>query len=438
MTLKNKTTKLHPSIWTALIFPLLLIITSGIPLLGRADDYHYRNVLLGERGAGMGGAYLAISDDPTGIFYNPAGMVFGYENYMSASASTYTSSRLIYKNVLAKGDYTYRSESFAPSFIGFSQNIGKHKLALGILIPNYELVDQDDLIRGISTTTDRANELKRRFFNQDITYQAGPAYSMALGEKTSLGISLLGFAKLNTLISTQLVLDNPLPNGKYFIEESYLTETILGLTPKIGFQAMLTQSLAIGLTAKKNYTLSGKSSQRLLKNKLNATTGIPEPKTGGFQDDFSTETRDFNSRVVAPYEFGFGTAYFFNRNFLVAADLIYSTADPDFTGFKVTPTLNWSAGAEWYVTDGFALRGGLFSNMANTPAINTQLKNQAPHVDLYGASLGLSLLKTGSSVTLGAQYSYGSGKGQAFGDSLLVQEVIQSQMSLFLSGSYQI
>ncbi|MFZ9596598.1 MAG: hypothetical protein ACO3A2_11040 [Bdellovibrionia bacterium] len=417
---------------------LSLLTAFGVTQSSHGDDHHYRNVLVGERGASMGGAYLAISDDPTGIFYNPAGIVFGYENYMSASASTYTSSKLIYKKVLANGDYTYNSECFSPSFIGFSQNLGKNKIALAIFIPNYELLDQDDLIRGISTVDEKANQLQRRFYKQDITYMAGPAYSMALGEKASFGISLLGFAKLNTLISTQLVMNNPLPNGKYFIEEGYLNETYLGLTPKIGFQAMLSPSLAVGLTAKKNFSLSGKSTRRILRNQLNATTGVPETKTGGFNDDFISETKDYNIGVVSPFEFGFGAAYFFNRNLLVSGDLIYDTTDPNFTQFKVMPTLNWSAGAEWYVSDGLALRGGLYSNLANTPTINPTLKNQEPHVDLYGASLGISLLKTGSSVTLGTNYSTGSGKGQAFNDSLLVQEVIQSQLSFFLSGSYQI
>src|SRR4051812_22116956 len=61
-----------------------------------ADDFHYRSVLVGERGASLGGAFLAISDDPSGVFYNPAGIVFGFENYISGSANTYTSSKTVY------------------------------------------------------------------------------------------------------------------------------------------------------------------------------------------------------------------------------------------------------------------------------------------------------------------------------------------------------
>ena len=41
-----------------------------------ADDLHYVNMLVGNRAAGLGGAYTAISDDPTGCYYNPAGIAF--------------------------------------------------------------------------------------------------------------------------------------------------------------------------------------------------------------------------------------------------------------------------------------------------------------------------------------------------------------------------
>ena len=38
-----------------------------------ADEDHYNNIIIGDRPAGMGGAYTAISDDPSGLYYNPAG-----------------------------------------------------------------------------------------------------------------------------------------------------------------------------------------------------------------------------------------------------------------------------------------------------------------------------------------------------------------------------
>ncbi|MDH5258366.1 MAG: hypothetical protein OEX07_10165, partial [Gammaproteobacteria bacterium] len=41
-----------------------------------ADQYHYNNVLIGNRASGMAGAYVAVSDDPSGLYYNPSGIVY--------------------------------------------------------------------------------------------------------------------------------------------------------------------------------------------------------------------------------------------------------------------------------------------------------------------------------------------------------------------------
>jgi len=41
-----------------------------------ADEFHYNNLLIGDRASGMGGAYTAISDDASGMYYNPAGIVY--------------------------------------------------------------------------------------------------------------------------------------------------------------------------------------------------------------------------------------------------------------------------------------------------------------------------------------------------------------------------
>lgn len=402
-----------------------------------ADDLHYRAVLIGERGASLGGAYIGISDDPSGVFYNPAGIVFGFENYISGSANTYTSSQTIYKQVAPGQDYTYNSQSLSPSFIGFSQSVGKQKFAFAIIVPSYDLLDQDDLLSGISTKTDKANTLLRRYYNQNITYSGGPAYSVALGEHASFGVSLLAYVKTNVVINTQLVQDNPLPNGKYFLQESYLKENYYGLIPKIGFQFMPSPKASLGFTLKKTFNLAGGSTLRTLVNKLD-TLGVPAPKTGGFSDDFTSEVINLNTGIISPWELGFGSAYFFSKAFLVAADLIYYTSDPAFSQVTVVPVLNGSVGAEWYVTDGLALRFGVFTNHANTPVIDSRLTNQSTHVDLYGGSLGVSLLKSGSSFTVGTSYSSGTGTGQAFSNTTAVQEVIQTQLSVYLAGSYQL
>ena len=61
-----------------------------------ADGYHYNNILIGDRASGMGGAYTAISDDASGLFYNPAGIVYVVDRNFSATVNTFSAQ---YKNL---------------------------------------------------------------------------------------------------------------------------------------------------------------------------------------------------------------------------------------------------------------------------------------------------------------------------------------------------
>ena len=45
------------------------------PRAVQADDTHYQDYPLGGRAVGLGGAFVALGDDPSGIMYNPAGIV---------------------------------------------------------------------------------------------------------------------------------------------------------------------------------------------------------------------------------------------------------------------------------------------------------------------------------------------------------------------------
>ena len=74
-------TKKQFSLAVALVFILAFSTAAW------ADSYHYKNLIVGDRASGMGGAYTAISDDPSGLYYNPAGIVYSQGTNVSASAN---------------------------------------------------------------------------------------------------------------------------------------------------------------------------------------------------------------------------------------------------------------------------------------------------------------------------------------------------------------
>ena len=58
-------------------------------------DFNYINDFMGDRATGLGGAYTAISDDPSGAYYNPAGLAFAYDNQISLSVNSLKVKKLV-------------------------------------------------------------------------------------------------------------------------------------------------------------------------------------------------------------------------------------------------------------------------------------------------------------------------------------------------------
>src|SRR5829696_3888840 len=53
------------------LLPLLLVLAAATPLLAQAQPP------VGVRAAGMGGAFTAVADDASAVFWNPAGLATG-------------------------------------------------------------------------------------------------------------------------------------------------------------------------------------------------------------------------------------------------------------------------------------------------------------------------------------------------------------------------
>lgn len=90
-------------------FWLFLLLV--FPLSSGADEFHFNNFPVGERPSGLAGAYTALSNDATGLFYNPAGIVRGV-NQVTASIYAYTKSTTEYKNVFGNTNWTKDTGEF--------------------------------------------------------------------------------------------------------------------------------------------------------------------------------------------------------------------------------------------------------------------------------------------------------------------------------------
>ena len=129
-------------------FGLVLLCFLSLNVL-YADEFHYINEMVGERGGGMGGAFTAIADDPSGSYYNPAGLAFAFDNQISLSVNTIRLQHNSYKDVVGGQDYSIDYQSFFPSFFGVVQTLGPGKFAFSVVINNTDLAEQYEFISNI-------------------------------------------------------------------------------------------------------------------------------------------------------------------------------------------------------------------------------------------------------------------------------------------------
>lgn len=421
--------------------PLLKIflILSFSCLHSFADDYHYKDVIVGERASGLGGSFIAISDDPSGLWYNPAGIIFSVENYFSLSANAYNETSEVYKNVFKGENYTYKSKGLIPNFFGFSQTFKEYKWGFSIVVPKSDLLDQDDEVTDISSTAGEAKALTRKFFRQNTVTGLGFGGASKVKDGLTIGISLFILQRDEKIIDNQLVeFNSDASNNErfYFINKSYSKKTY-SLYPKLGLQYMPTNELSIGATISKNQHISGEKKNRTYENATNSTTGKPTNFQYKLDQDLKKGNTTTSAFELSPLEIGLGVAYFPTKFLMITSDLNYYSADSDFKEFKTVDTINLSVGTEYFLSEKKALRLGFYTNNANTSKLSSTSTDQAPNVDMYGLTASMSLFSSGSALSFGTLYSRGAGKGQAIGGVTAQQDISRDSVTVYFTGSYQ-
>lgn len=412
-------------------------------LLVLADDYHYRDVIVGERASGLGGSFIAISDDPSGLWYNPAGIIFSFENYFSLSANAYNETSEVYKNVFKNGNYSYKSKGLIPNFFGFTQTFRDYKWGFAVIVPKSDLFDQDDEVPDISTNIGSAKSLQRKFFKQNNMTGLGFGGAAKIKDGLTFGVSLFTMFRDEKIIDNQLVEFNADASGKerFFILNRSMNRKTLSIYPKIGTQYMASKELSLGMTISKTQHLSGEIRSRSYQNNTAESTTADDGKPNDFQYNLGTDLVKGNQTLktyeLAPLEIGLGAAYFPSKFLMVTGDINYYSADSEFKEFKTVDTLNLSLGLEYFLSDKKAIRCGLYTNNANTSKLSSTATDQAPNVDMIGLTSSMTVFSAGSALSFGALYATGKGKGQAIGGVLAQQDIDRESITLYLTGSYQ-
>jgi long-subunit fatty acid transport protein len=415
------------------LFLVAMLVTGAV----QADDYHYVNMLVGDRAAGMGGAYTAVADDTAGLFYNPAGIVYAPGSSLSGSMNAYQQNSTNYKKVLG-GQYDWKRSSgtLLPNFFGIVQPLGKGMVGFSYAVPNSIEEDQDQIFPNIATTLGTADRFIINFNNSDNTYQFGPSYAYPINDRLSVGATLyFHYRQQQRISNTILAYTSASPVDRVWSNEYYQLEE-KGVKPVLGVTWSPMNQLALGASVSKvelfdsNITIH-QACLGANSSVYNAGSLCQSGNILNHQVITSTIRGDY------PLNINLGGAWFASDALLVSADIKYFGSSGSGEEARISVT-NFALGAEYYLNPRWALRGGFYTDFANTPNLQSNFTayNQPEHVDLYGLAFSFSHFTRNSSLSFGFNYTTGSGKAQIVSGSTTLQDVSVEGLGIFMAASY--
>ncbi len=407
-----------------------------------ADRLHYKNKIVGSRAIGMGGAFGGIADDPSGLYYNPAGLGFAIYNSVSANASASSTKKTVYKEIMKDLDFEENSDLFTPNYFGGIQNFGDLKVGFLVTVPDAEYIEQNDKIN-----TSTLNFVRTYLAKNTLTYY-GLGAGYPLNDKLSLGFSLFFYDRQMRTASFQYTETITKQNDKEVktVNTQNVKEELVhrGWIPKFGVQFWPAERISLGLSIDMGILPSidnNRTKTQATGSGYNETAKTKEGKDTGKNSmlmSFKNTKPAFELGEHVPLHVNLGTAWFVNSRLIMSLDGDYyaptKEKDDYKADFNAEQVINFSFGCEYFMMPNLATSAGFFSNYTNTPVIDKKEKGQNEHIDLYGYSVGLAWVQGSSSINFGFTHQFGDGEAQKTGSG--VQDVTISQMDFSLAGSY--
>ncbi|HKP94789.1 MAG TPA: hypothetical protein VJ385_03430 [Fibrobacteria bacterium] len=181
----------------------LALAVSCLP--ASADMFNHKIILVGDKGAALGGAFTGLADDATATYYNPAGLtqIKNIKLNVSAQVVQYQKQKI---GIADGTDIPYNSFNFSPSITAFSQRLGKWAYGFSIVTPQNDLFTGEQKIEGAYRDVD-ANKpcyetegnpppcytkLNLSYYDVSKTTMIGPSGAMKFSDNISLGFTLYG------------------------------------------------------------------------------------------------------------------------------------------------------------------------------------------------------------------------------------------------------
>ena len=396
----------------------LLLASAGAAV---ADENHYNSTIIGERPAGMAGAYTAVSDDASGLYYNPAGIVYSQGNNLSASVNAYSTYEKTYDNAIGSNKYVRRSASLNPNYFGVIQHTPFGTIGFSYAMPESIMEEQNSTmyspLSNVSSWTINYN-------TEVSTYDFGFSYANSVSRELSLGATLYFEYRKNKTIANYFTL---LTNGTTQELFKYKRDDEWSIHPTIGVMWSSSNApIAVGFTISKNLPIS-RSEDSLQITKAVSGTYATNPQ-------FLTATTD--NILEYPLNMKFGIAYFPTNALLIDWDVSYYSSvngyDPIYgVSLDKTSVVNTALGIEYYTSSSFAVRTGFYTDLSNR---SSGFDNDK--INLYGVALSGTYFNKSTSITMGFNYSFGQGGRNINADVPTIQDMKMYTLAIFLGTSY--
>lgn len=372
-----------------------------MPQLALASYGNYNSVLIGDRAAGMGGAYTALSDDPAACsFYNPATLSRMKGSTLSAAVNIYKKFDTNYgKNTdFLKAPLRINRGTIVPvpSSSGSVYNFQNFAIALSIVFPDFDYYTGE-----IRSKTNETSFLSYR----DESLWVGGSIALNITSRSSLGLTMYYVSQtFNRSLTDQYTDGGDTIN---ISEEKTISNN--HLIYLLGYYYKINPNWSFG-TSLRTASLKVASRGTYFKTRLGTVSGVSP----------TVNISNLKSETRIPSKISLGIAYDEPRKQTISFDVsfydseryvdITETVAQDIYNHK--PTLNAAIGYEKHLKDWLSLRLGAYTNFSSFEDIpNNPTRRYGDHINMWGFSTNFGIHTSNkTTITLGGYYNGGEGE----------------------------
>ena len=254
-------------------------------------------MLIGERATGLGGAYTAIADDPSGLYYNPAGIVYSLGSKLSGSMNAFYHIKKRYEKALGNNDWERSCATLLPNFFGVIQPISEGKFGFSYAVTDAMIEDQDQTFSNILINIESIedpnypkparSDMVINFNNEDRTYNFGPSYAWKASKNLAVGTTLYIHNRRKQKILNQYFTlkdgdERHLQENEYYELNEWGIKPIIGLmwspeAMKYSFGATLSRTFLFDSKTQLQSTILGSGQMKLFNPDPNSQDTLIKP-----------------------------------------------------------------------------------------------------------------------------------------------------------------